>query len=534
MQTFLALVFLGFIILFILGLIKPDLFLFIGEKKTRGRVCLIYGSASLLSSILFGILDSANKNTSASTSGTGTVKASTMSSAPNDIQTIFFLLSVFGIIISTVFIIKFIKKSKAYNEIYKKYTPIIDIETERNNIQKEIDTESVNLKKLKDDYKDKRALYEKLLTEIEILEEDLEYISFGVYKPHFDFDTSERYQAQINENRSKQKEIIKNKQAAVCHTEWTVSGSKTEGRKMTNRNIKLMLRAFNNECDSAVLKVKWNNVQKMEERIRKAHEAINKLGEPNQIIITTPYLNLKLEELWLAHEYQEKLYEEKEEQRRIREQIREEEKVQKEIEKQQREAEQDEERYQKALEEAQKEVNKAKGKELEKLNDKIALLQKQLEEAHEKKERALSRAQMTKSGHVYVISNIGSFGEDVFKIGMTRRLEPLDRVRELGDASVPFLFDVHAMIFSEDAPALENELHKTFHEKRLNMVNLRREFFDVSLDEIEKVVLDNHGEIEFTKLAEAKEYRETLAIKNELGEKQTVEDIISHEFPVEV
>lgn len=135
--------------------------------------------------------------------------------------------------------------------------------------------------------------------------------------------------------------------------------------------------------------------------------------------------------------------------------------------------------------------------------------------AEDSNKRALSMAQQTKSGHVYVISNIGSFGEDVYKIGMTRRLEPLDRVKELGDASVPFKFDVHAMIYSEDAPDLENELHKEFENNRVNLVNRRREYFNVSLDLIEEVVLKNNSEIEFIKVPEAGEYRESIILRND-------------------
>ena len=131
-------------------------------------------------------------------------------------------------------------------------------------------------------------------------------------------------------------------------------------------------------------------------------------------------------------------------------------------------------------------------------------------------------AQQTRRGHVYVISNIGSFGEDVYKIGMTRRLDPMDRVLELGDASVPFKFDVHAIIFSEDAPSLENTLHKHFETNRLNLINRRREFFRVSLAEIERVVKENHGEIEFTQIAEARESRESEAIRKKQSSEQEI------------
>ncbi|MGE3727310.1 MAG: GIY-YIG nuclease family protein, partial [Candidatus Sericytochromatia bacterium] len=147
------------------------------------------------------------------------------------------------------------------------------------------------------------------------------------------------------------------------------------------------------------------------------------------------------------------------------------------------------------------------------LEQKLAEAEIRLHDAEEAKKRAISQAQLTKCGHVYVISNIGSFGEDVFKIGMTRRLDPMDRVKELGDASVPFPFDVHAMIYSEDAPGLENQLHKLFNESRLNRVNNRKEFFRVGLKDIEKAAHKFGATVEFTKIAEAKEYRESVAFE---------------------
>jgi len=423
--------------------------------------------------------------------------------------------------------IKFITARRQFKNLYNKYKDIIDIEWALK--RKEQDLGSLQMKydsldssyerknaDLNENYKQKRSVYDKLLAEVELLEESLDFKSYGLYEPHYDFDTSEDYKEELSNIRQEQKLLVRDKSAAICHTVWTVEGSKQKGKKMTNRYIKVMLRAFNNECDAAVLKVKWNNIDKMEARITKAFEAINKLGEPQQVEITPEYLELKLSELHLAHEYQEKRHEEKEEQRRIREQMREEEKAQREIEKAKEEAEKEEEKYEDALKKAREEVAKAEGRALSKLNEKITALEQQLQEAHEQKERAISRAQLTKSGHVYVISNIGSFGEDVYKIGMTRRLEPLDRVKELGDASVPFRFDVHAIIYSDNAPELENILHKTFNDRRMNMVNNRKEFFRAQLEEIEKVVHENHGEIEFTKISEAKEFRETLAI---LGKK---------------
>jgi hypothetical protein len=222
-------------------------------------------------------------------------------------------------------------------------------------------------------------------------------------------------------------------------------------------------------------------------------------------------------------EYQEKLHQEKEEQRRIQEQIREEERAQREFEKAREEAEDEEKRYQKALLKARLEMETAKGKELSALNAKVIELEEQLKAAQEMKQRAISQAQLTKSGYVYIISNIGSFGENVFKIGLTRRLEPLDRIKELGDASVPFQFDVHAMIYSDNAPELERKIHEHFNNGQINLVNDRKEFYDVSIDDIEKYCLHNNFKCTIIKVPEAREYRESLAMKRQMQERPMVE-----------
>lgn len=198
----------------------------------------------------------------------------------------------------------------------------------------------------------------------------------------------------------------------------------------------------------------------------------------------------------------------KEEQRRIKQQMREEEKLRREREEALRRAEDREREIQQRLEEALRQHKEDHNIEIEEL-------QRQLAEAHANSERAKSMAQITKAGNVYILSNIGSFGEDVFKVGMTRRLEPLDRVKELGDASVPFPFDVHAMISCDDAPGLENALHRELTRYRVNRINLRKEFFKVDLQTILDVVRLHHGEIEYVAEPEALEYRETLGINPE-------------------
>ncbi len=372
-----------------------------------------------------------------------------------------------------------------------------------------------------------QARIQALRTEFDRLDEEANLQSFGFYAPHYDFADSERYQSELEGIRDAQKLTLKNKTAAACHIEWTVNGSKVEGRKSTNQTLKLMLRAFNGECDAAIAKVRYNNVQVMEARIKKAYEVINGLAEVQRCEITGPYLRLKLQELYLVHEYQEKLQEEKEEQRRIREQMREEEIAQRELEKARLDAEREEGRYAQALAKAREEAERAVGVKQDKLLTQIEELQRRLEEAHTNKERAIARAQMTRSGHVYVISNIGSFGEHVYKIGMTRRLDPMDRIRELGDASVPFQFDVHAVIFSEDAPALENKLHREFQRRRVNRVNERKEFFSVQIDEIVTAVQQHHGQIDITRAANAEEFRKTLAIFEEERCSQPVQPIVA-------
>ena len=224
------------------------------------------------------------------------------------------------------------------------------------------------------------------------------------------------------------------------------------------------------------------------------------------------YLDLRLQELILVHEHQEKLHDEREEQRRIRERMRDEEIAQRQIEKAKKEAEEDEERYQQALDLARIEVERAQGVKQERLAAKVSELQRRLEEAHANKERAVARAQLTRSGHVYVISNLGSFGEHVYKIGMTRRLDPLEADPELGDASVPFAFDIHAVIFAEDAPELEAQLHRAFAHRRVNRVNERKEFFKVNIDEIAAEVRKQRAEITITLAADAEDYRKTLVL----------------------
>lgn len=368
--------------------------------------------------------------------------------------------------------------------------------------------------KLLSEQQELKATIVRLREDLRPLDEEAILLSTAFYKPIYAFSSIEEYERRLVELRDKQKSMLQSKSAATCALEWEVNGSKAEGRKQTERTLKLMLRAFNGEADACVAKVTYKNIKTMEARIEKSADAINALTKIQQCTIASKYVALKLDELRLAHEYAERVQQERDEQRRIREQMREEEAAQRELEKAKLEAEREAKRDADALAKAKADYEKAKGSEQLKLLERIAELERRVAEDMEK-QRAISQAQLTRTGHVYVISNIGSFGEGIFKMGMTRRLVPQDRIDELGDASVPFEFDVHAIIRTSDAPALESALHRTFANHRVNRINERKEFFRVSLDEIAQAVRTHHGEFELTRIAEAAEYRKTLALISE-------------------
>lgn len=386
-----------------------------------------------------------------------------------------------------------------------------DAAKELERLQSQIRAERDHLDGLAADTAKTKATLDQYRSEVTLLEENLEDISFGVYKPHFDYDTPEGYKAALQEVVDKQKMMIRGGNAARFAVSWTVGGSRREGERMQRQYTKLLLRAFNGECEAAIAKVAWNNATKMEERIRKSFAAINDLGQVMQVSISESYMDLKLAELRLEHELEEKKHDVMEEQRRAREKIREQEKALREAEAELDRATQDEDKFAKAIEKARVEAAKASGEEHARLTKRILELEAELAIAQKRKERAKALAELTTSGYVYVLSNIGSFGENVLKIGMTRRLEPSDRVKELSDASVPFGFDVHAMVYSEDAPALERAFHERFADRTLNPVNPRKEFFRVSIAELESFVAEKGLKIAFTHVPEAREYRETLA-----------------------
>ena len=454
-------------------------------------------------------------------------------------------------------------------EKLKPFVPILEIELLLREKEEKVGEIVSDLEILENDYHKKYSIFQKLKEQIKLYDEDLEVINYGVYEPIFNFNSSDVYKESIRLNYEKQKLLFKENKAITSNEDEIYYQTKykflgTGYKRSINSYKKLISIAFNSECDALISKVKWNNIEQLKYRITDLYYRINsnsrdfcafillqnsivnelKYGSSEEfekrysdhmIVITEDFLKLKHEELALHHELELKKYEEKEEQRINRELLREEEKSLRDYDTVRLEADREEIRVKKQLEIAK--IKARDNSENEILNKRILELEEKLKAVQEIRERAISMAQQTRRGYIYVISNIGSFGENIYKIGMTRRLDPFERVRELGNASVPFKFDVHTMIFSEDAPSLEKELHKTFSDKRINHYNLRREFFKVTLDEIQNKIQKLNLSANFISIPEAMEYRETLSILDRLLKQKFKETINSDNeinFPTEL
>lgn len=443
-----------------------------------------------------------------------------MSQATTAILAIILLLSPIAAVVFAVLWRKAAIRHKAaeaeavaeIDRLKARFAGITDVDAEKERVETEIRSLETQTTALRDGYQEKKEVYDRLMREVAIFDDRLAFAEMGVYEPHFDYGDSDAYKAAVEACREKQKRMISEKIAVFCNTNWSVDGSQSKGQVMTNRGIKLTLRAFNNECDAAIANTRWNNVNAMEKRIVRAYEQIDKLNASNAIFISKDFLRLRLEELYLTHEYREKQKAERDEKAEALRLAREEQKLLRDME----DAQEEEARYARLLEKAKAEAAAAVGPKLEAFTAQIEILEKDLAEAHARFERAQAMAERTRSGYVYIISNIGSFGEGVVKIGLTRRLDPMDRVRELGDASVPFVFDTHAMIYSDDAPALERALHAEFESARINAQNFRKEFFRANLEDVEEAVHRLAPDATFFRDVEAQEFRETLARRNQM------------------
>lgn len=323
----------------------------------------------------------------------------------------------------------------------------------------------------------------------------------GVYEYRHPLTDAVAYQHELKKIQDLVKSFVKEDKAISASTDWTVNNSAVQGRRMVKETSKLMLRAFNAEADSLVRWLKPYKLDVAIDRLRKSAATIERLGKTMNICITWNYLNLRITELELTADYLNKSAEEKQAEKEERERMREERRAQQEMERERTRLEKERQHYTNALEAL---INKGDEEAAERMREQLRDVDRALEDVD-------YRAANIRAGYVYVISNIGSFGENMVKIGMTRRLDPMDRVRELGDASVPFNFDVHALFFSKDAVGIEATMHQRLAEKRVNQINLRREFFHVSPAEAKTHLAELAGELlQFQDVPDAIEYRESV------------------------
>jgi hypothetical protein len=323
----------------------------------------------------------------------------------------------------------------------------------------------------------------------------------GIYRYHHPLENAALYKERLAQLDMQINEVVKAARAVLAADMFTFNGSLAKGRKMVADLSRLMLRAYNAEADNCVRSLRSGNISTATRRLEAAMTAIEKLGAIMEMRINPDYHALRVAELRLTADYQMKIQEERERAREERELLREQRRAEAELAAERDRLEKERTHYLNALEVLQANGDHAAADELA---SRLADI-----------ERAIAandfRIANIRAGYVYVISNIGAFGPNIVKIGMTRRLEPMDRVRELGDASVPFRYDVHAIHFSNDAVALERELHKAFADRRVNFINERREFFFATPAEVRDILLEKTGGLlEYTEAPEAPEYFQSV------------------------
>lgn len=324
----------------------------------------------------------------------------------------------------------------------------------------------------------------------------------GVYRYQHPLGDAVGYQAALAHLQEQVKEMARPDGGAVLSASgWTVNGSEAQGRTMLRDYAKLMLRAYNAEADNLVRTLKPYKLDAAVERLGKVASTIARLGKTMDIRISEPYHRLRVQELGLTADYQEKLAEEKAREREEKARLREERQLQQEIERERARLDKERQHYTNALAALQ-----ASGD-----TDGAARLSERLIEIETAIQDVDYRAANVRAGYVYVISNLGAFGENMVKVGMTRRLDPMDRVRELGDASVPFVFDVHALFFADDAVGIEAQMHARLADRRVNLVNQRREFFYATPAEAKRHLMELTGNLlQYEETPAALEYRQSL------------------------
>ena len=336
-------------------------------------------------------------------------------------------------------------------------------------------------------------------SDVVVLDDERVLQEVGIYRYHHPLENAAAYKDRLDELGARIADLVKTNGAIEMSNTFTFDNSLAKGRKMASDLGKLMLRAYNAEVDNSLRSLRVGNVVTAKRRIEASRAAITKLGAMMQMHISDAFHALRLEEIELTADYLMKKQEEREAAIEERARLREERKVAAELAEERARLDKERSHLLNALE-----ALRSSGSTDPELERKLA----ELDEAIAQNDY---RAANIRAGYVYVISNRGAFGDNVVKIGLTRRLEPLDRVNELGDASVPFRFDVHALFFSEDAVTLETELHQHFAARRLNHANLRKEFFFASPSEVRAVLMSKVGNLlEFVEEPESTEYLQSV------------------------
>jgi hypothetical protein len=322
----------------------------------------------------------------------------------------------------------------------------------------------------------------------------------GVFRYHHPLENAEAYRVRLARITDEMKQLISTKKAVEANYAFTFNNSSAQGRKMVNDWCKMMLRAYNSEAENCLRVMKAGSVDTAKKRLDRIGEAIEKLGALLSVRISDRYRHLRMLELELTADYLLKKQEEKETERAERERLREEAKAQAEF---RREIEKLEKERKHLLNVRQALLNKGDEVAAAKMTAELDTIDAGLQGLHD-------REANIRAGYVYVISNVGAFGPNMVKIGMTRRLNPAERVLELGDASVPFRYDTHIMFYSPDAVSLENALHRELSAQRVNKVNMRREFFYATPDQVHELLKKHAGEVlEYVVDPEALEYRQS-------------------------
>ena len=401
------------------------------------------------------------------------------------------------------------QKQRLLNQLEHKTNDLQSMEASRQTIEQAFSQLPYKQKNLSD-LEDQLA---ELKSELSLYTDMKSYVDYGFYPlPAYGETTSKAYNQKLKSIREKQKIMLKEATAYTYPEYIEITGDTTYDKRLLKNQGYLLILAFNSESDYLINKINSSNYESVLTRIEKLAENLEKRLISLEIGISLDYVELKMQECTVFYQYKYQKLAEAEEQRDINAQMREEAAVDREMQQAIKDAKRDEQMVREAMNKVRKELAYASAEQKQQYEFELQELNERLIEAESRKERSLSMAQQTRRGHVYIISNIGSFGEDIYKIGMTRRLEPLDRVKELSSASVPFVFDVHAMIYSEDAPALEKELHNYFDLASVNKVNSRKEFFEITLQEIRDYVEDSGLEAHWTMVADATEYRQSLSI----------------------